>query len=172
MKISSTFKNLSIVIWILVILSVVSYYYRFGIYTKYWHLTHPEPIKWYGLKITVPETMVARVLDNQDGNKDVQIYYRANAEQADIAFLRVNYHLKKDFDFDEKYQIAGYKIIEKESYNIIGNPCIWIKSHRIAEEPIYKEDIFFESKDIWVSFIGYEEKRHYLLEVINKLEIL
>lgn len=148
-------------------LSTILYFYGFEMYTSYWHVAHPEPLEWNDFKVTIPDNLVAKRIKN---NQVLRLTYMEYPEKALIYFQRVNYHLKKDFNFNDKYKAAGYQIIEKKSCEILGNQCVWIKSYENSEERIYKEDIFFDSKDILISFLGFSEKRNYLLEIVENLK--
>ncbi len=97
------------------------------------------------------------------------IYNRENADQAFIFFEKGDYHLNENFNYEGKYQVAGYDIIEKNLYDILGYFCIWIKSRKISKDQIYKEDIYFKTNAIHITFIGYEENHYYLLEIVNSL---
>jgi hypothetical protein len=146
-------------------------YYAFDIYAWYWHIRHGESINWNGLRIQIPDKLIAQTAINVDGTTDIEIYYPAKPNQVYIVFKQVSYHLVKDFDFEKKHACAGYRIIEQKSSSISGNPCVWIKAIKEGQDPIYSERIYFSSKDIEVLFIGYSDSRHYLDDILSTLQV-
>jgi hypothetical protein len=153
------------------IIAAILHHYSFEIYTRYWHIVHKGSIHWYDLEIKVPENLVSRIIENTNGSSEIQIYQLANPNEVDILFERVSYHRKEGFKFQNKYECAGYRIIQMKPHRIMRDECVWVRARKEGTNPIYSEDVFFLSRDIRISFMGSINSRRYFEEVMDSLKI-
>ena len=153
------------------IVAPILYHYAVDIHTLAWHMLHREPVSWRGLEISIPDKLIAKINTDMNNTEVIPVYSISKPDKVTIFFEHNSYHLNKDFNFEEKYQYAGERIIEKKVCNIANNPCIWIKSRKDGDGSFYAERVFFLSRDVVITFMGDTESRYYLEEILRNLRI-
>ena len=121
--------------------------------TTHWYIIAPPFSE--NLEVTIPKDLVASLIGVGNGNKDLEIKLLENRMQATIYFTKETRHLKDGFSLEDMIIPKGYQLMEKNSCNIESFPCVWIKARRKLKEINYLEDIFFPSKNFFISlFLG------------------
>lgn len=159
---------LGIISLILITLALINFFFLFESRTFWWHLENPEPLQWYGLKITVPENLVAKYQNNE-----LLIYKMEDATKLGISFhgRKGKRAIKKVYDFDTYYRKYNLDVIEKKNVSIFGIDSFWIKTTGKSGEFIYRrEDIWPLSVPIRITFVGEENNRKVFEEVIDNVK--
>lgn len=150
----------------LVTSSFILHYY-FDIYPFVWHVIKYQPIKWYDLKITVPEGMVAKVKNQRDA-EIVEVYFPKQPKRAYILFSKSSCKIPKNLDL--KYDHSEYRIIEEKECNILGMPCIWVTVEEVADMHRLISKVYFIENNIIVYFNGDRMYKKYFDEIISSLQ--
>jgi len=158
----------------LIICSILILIFGFAIiYTEkaiylYWHLTHPNPVLWEGIKIMVPKDMMGSF----DDGKKFSIYSVKDPFENNISFRKKDF---SKFDFDdekkiaEKFHNAGYILLEKGNKKIGEYNAHFVRTRSTINPKIYNEDIYIEVRNIAISFTGLEANRKEFLDILSNI---
>jgi hypothetical protein len=138
-------------------------FYKAELSTFIWHKKNPTPILWNNLRISVPESLVAKkMLD-----LDKVLIYPYSSTNPGIIIERTN--LSAFNSLIKFFKTAGYKVNDIPC-EIASKSCIWIKATNKKNKIAYTEEIFLIDNQVKISFKGSEDKRIYFLELIENLE--
>lgn len=150
----------------IVILSI--YYYGWSIYTYVWHIASPNTTKLNGVSIVIPDTLVSETIIDKNGAIKLHIYRAGQASYTSIFVALDNCQYIADSRLYDIYSESGYTILRIEYTKVLNTTCLKVTSTS-SNDRSYREDIFFGSKAMRISFIGDARNRYYLEQVLDGL---
>ena len=158
------------VIIIIAILGITANFWGFKIYAYGWHLLNPNPFVWENIKISVPADLVVKDVKNNKNRKIISLINFEPKSQIAIYFAKLNNPSESD-PLKAIYQKMKFEFVEEKSCQILGQPCQWvIGKYKEEEKKKYREDIFLNSHNVYISYQGSKDKRSYLDQVASSLQ--
>lgn len=149
------------------VVSSVLYFFGFELRTAWWHLRNPEPLEWHGLRITVPEGLVAELRDNDvlyirelgaPGEVGIFFFEREEALEGDVLYTR--------------YERFNFEVLEDRRTRVFGTEAHWIRARSKGGAGLYREDIYPLGLPLRIAFVGDESRREEFERVVEKMEPL
>jgi hypothetical protein len=158
------------VIIIIAILGITANFWGFKIYAFGWHFINPNPFVWENIKISVPADLVVKDVKNNKKRKIISLINFEPKSQVAIYFAKLNNPSEGD-PLKAIYQKMKFEFVEEKPCQILGQPCQWvIGKYKESEEEKYREDIFLNSHNVYISYQGSKDKRFYLDQIASSLQ--
>ena len=156
---------INLILFVGLITSMLLYYKGFEIKTFFWHMFHPSPVEWHGVKIDVPNHLIG-----DSSEDDVLMIYKADEpNEVAIIFREMKIMINDTFDFKRFYADKKFKVTETKKVKLSIGQSIWIKAINDESEPKYHEAVYLLSKSLKISFLGKESNRDIFVDVVRTL---
>ncbi len=154
----------------LAILGVTANFWGFKIYAFGWHLLNPNPFAWESFKISVPKDLVVKDVKNKKNREIIALVNYSPESQVAIYFAKLK-NSSEDDPLQATYQKMNFELVEEKACLIFDQPCQWVmgKYQEDGKEK-YREDIFVNSQNLYISFQGPKDKRSYLDQIVSSLQ--
>jgi len=158
------------VIIIIAILGITANFWGFKFYAFGWHLLNPNPFEWKNIKISIPEDLVAKDVKNKKSREIIALVNYSPKSQVAIYFAKLNNPSEND-PLKAIYKKMNFELIEEKPCQIMGETCQWIVG-KYKEDDVekYREDIFLNSHNIYISYQGPKDKLLYFNQVASSLK--
>ncbi len=154
----------------LVVLGITANFWGFKIYAFGWHLFNANPYVWESLKISVPDEMVVKKVKNDQNREIINLINYSRGSQVSIYFAQLNESAEDD-PLKAIYKKMKFDLIADKPCTVFNQSCQWIiGKYKEEEEEKYREDIFLNSHNIYISFQGPKDKRSFLDQIVSSLQ--
>jgi hypothetical protein len=158
-----THLSLGISIFYLII-AMILHYRGFEIMTFSWHVLHPSPIEWNGVKIDVPTDLIGRY-----ENEDFMLYKLEDPYELTMIFKKLKAVIGYPFTYESFTTSKNINVVEKRKVQLSIGDSYWIKAIDSNCDVKYLETVYLLSAPIRISFRGKESNRHIFENIVMNL---